>query len=63
MLLEWIPRLCLRFVLHDMRLFIIYHCHVWCHELFVAYLVAFYAKLNEILIIEFHILRWKFLSV
>ena len=57
MLLEWIPRLCLRFVVHDMRLVIIYHCHVWCHELFVAYLVAFYAKLNEILINEFHILR------
>ena len=27
-LLEWTSRLCLRFVLYDMRLVNIYHCHV-----------------------------------
>ena len=34
-----------------------YHCHLWCHELFVAYAKfgsIYYAKLNEIQKTEFH---------
>ena len=56
LVLEWTPRLCLRFVIFDMRLvntFIIFMYGVMNYLLLS--LVAFYAKLNEISKIEFHL--------
>ena len=50
-LLQWAPRLCLRFVLYGMRLvnsFIIVMCGVMNYSLLMQNLVAFFAKLNEI---------------
>ena len=51
MLLEWTPRLCLRFVLYGMRLvnrFIIVMYGVMKDLLLMPNLVVFYAKLNEL---------------
>ena len=64
-LLEWTPRLCLRFVLYDIRLFntfIIAMYGVMNNSLLMPNLVAFYAELNKIQKMTF-ILRSKFLSV
>ena len=50
-LLEWTPRLCLRFVLSDMSMlntFIVAMYDVMYYTLLMPTLVAFYAKLNEI---------------
>ena len=48
-LLEWTPRLCLRFVLYDMRLVNIIAMYGVMNQLFLMpNLIAFHAKLNEI---------------
>ena len=50
-LMEWAPRLCLCFVLYDMRLvntFIIAKYCVMNYSLVIPNTVAFYVKLNEI---------------
>ena len=64
-LLEMTPRLCLPFVLNDMRLintYIITQYGVMNYSSLMPNLVAFYAKLNEIYSVEFHF-ALEFLSV
>ena len=49
--MEWTPRLCIHFVLCDLRLvntFIIAMYGVMNYSLLMQNLVAFYAKLNEV---------------
>ena len=56
-LLEWTPRLCLLFVLYNMRLvstFIIAMYGVMNNLLLVPNLIACYAKLHEMRNTEFH---------
>ena len=56
-LLEWTLHLCLHFVLYDMRsvnMLIIAKYGVMNYSLLMPNLVAFNAKLNEILITEFY---------
>ena len=64
-LLEWTPRLCLHFVLYDMRLvstLIIAVYGAMNYSLLTPILIELVAKLNEYKK-SVSFLRWKFLSV